>query len=146
MVPLDRRQKQSVLKRIAFAEVELGDLEKFKGLSFEVYQRDRDVRRNIERLIENLVNCSTDIAKIVIAGENLELPETYKEVFERLEEAGMIGGDLARSLGDYAHLRNIRAHQYLDIKWKMVKDFVDRGGGIYQKFLQQMGERAAPTT
>ena len=39
----------------------------------------------------------------------------------------MIDKKLSEGLSDLVRLRNILAHQYLDIKWEMIKNFKDRG-------------------
>lgn len=141
MNPLTKRQKQSLMKRLTFAEIELKDLEKFKQIDFNAYREDRDKRRNLERLIENVVNASLDMAKIILSGEDLELPDTYKETFDRLGEAKIITRDLASSLGKFFHLRNILSHQYLDIKWRMIKDFISEAERTFGEFFKVIKDR-----
>jgi len=135
MNPLNNLQKTSIVKRIDFIEIELKDLDAYKKLDFETYSRDRKVRRDVERILENVANASIDIGKIFLAGEDIDLPDTYKEIFIKLEQAGVISKDLSISLSDLARLRNILAHQYLDLKWVMVKDFIDHGKENVQTFL-----------
>jgi uncharacterized protein YutE (UPF0331/DUF86 family) len=135
MNPLNNLQKTSIVKRIDFLEIELKDLEAYKKLDFETYSRDRKVRRDVERILENVANASIDIGKIILAGEDIDLPDTYKEIFIKLEQAGVISKDLSISLSDLARLRNILAHQYLDLKWEMVKDFIARGKENVKTFL-----------
>jgi uncharacterized protein YutE (UPF0331/DUF86 family) len=134
MNPITKRQKQSLIKRLTFAEIELKDSRKFKKTNYDIYREDRDIRRNLERLIENIVNATLDMAKIIIAGEDLELPDTYKEAFDRLSESGLITKDLATSLGKFTHLRNILAHQYLDIRWKMIEEFLSDAEELFENF------------
>jgi len=57
------------------------------------------------------------MGKIVLAGEDIELPETYREIFKKLAQIGMVSNELGEGLSDLVRLRNILAHQYLDIKW-----------------------------
>jgi len=114
MNPINNTQRTSIVKRIDFVETELKDLDDYKNLDFENYSQNRKTRRDVERLVENIANASIDIGKIILAGEDVELPETYKDIFIKL-------------LSDLVRLRNILAHQYLDIKWEMIKNFKDRG-------------------
>ncbi len=64
MAPLNTIQKTSIIKRIDFIEIELKDLAEYKTLDFNTYARDRKVRRDVERMIENIVNATIDIGKL----------------------------------------------------------------------------------
>ena len=127
MNPINNTQRTSIVKRIDFIETELKDLDEYKKLDFENYSQDRKTRRDVERLAENIANASIDIGKIILAGEDIELPETYKDIFIKLAEIRMVDKKLSEGLSDLVRLRNILAHQYLDIKWEMIKNFKDRG-------------------
>jgi uncharacterized protein YutE (UPF0331/DUF86 family) len=135
MTLLNTIQKTSIIKRISFIETELNDLGEYQTLDFNTYARDRKVRRDVERIIENIVNATIDIGKIILAGEDIELPDTYREIFIKLKDRGLIDTRLAGSLSDLARLRNILAHQYLDIKWEMIKDFINQGSTEVTTFL-----------
>jgi uncharacterized protein YutE (UPF0331/DUF86 family) len=127
MNPINNTQRTSIVKRIDFIETELKDLDDYKKLDFGNYSQNRKTRRDIERLVENIANASIDIGKIILSGEDVELPETYKDIFIKLVEIRMIDKKLSEGLSDLVRLRNILAHQYLDIKWEMIKNFKDRG-------------------
>lgn len=124
--PLNNEQKVSIVKRLSFLEIELKDLEQYAELDFETYSSDRRTRRDVERIIENIINACIDMAKILLSGEELPMPETYKEVFLQLGQAAILDKELARSLADLVRVRNILAHQYLDLKWDVLKDFISR--------------------
>ena len=76
--------KVRLIKHITFLEKDLEDWESLKSLSWEEYNKERSKRRNVERWIENIVNSSIDIAKIILVTENIPLPETYKEIVASL--------------------------------------------------------------
>lgn len=136
MAILDKTQRESLIKRVSFIEVELIDLSEFANIDFPTYSSDRISRRNIERILENVLNASIDIAKVLIAGEELELPGSYREVFLKLGEAKLLDLKLAQNLADLARVRNILSHQYLDIKWQTIKDFLDNGKQTVEAFLE----------
>ncbi len=56
MTPLEKAQKEAVIRRISFAKVELNDLEAFQSTDYETYRKDRMKRRNVERIAENIAN------------------------------------------------------------------------------------------
>ncbi len=135
MIPLNEIQKISIAKRIDFIELELKDLEEYEGLSFDTYSQNRKARRDVERISENIANAVIDIGKLILAGEDIELPETYRDIFNKLVQVKILDGELGVRISDLVRLRNILAHQYLDIKWEMIKDFIARGKNDVKAFL-----------
>ncbi|WP_367669234.1 type VII toxin-antitoxin system HepT family RNase toxin [Caldanaerobacter subterraneus] len=117
--------KVSVIKRIEFIRIELEDLKEYKNLTFQEYNSNRIARRNVERIIENVANALIDISKILIANENVDMPDSYRDIILKLGEVKIIELDLARSISEIARLRNVLAHQYLDIKWSYIKNFLE---------------------
>lgn len=141
MAPLTDEQAISVIRRLRFMATELEDVRAYAQMDHRQYQSDRKSRRDLERMIENLINAALDIAKILIAGEELEVPETYRQAFIQLGDAGIIEQELALALAEKARIRNILAHQYLDIKWPMIKDFLTAGIANLEQFKQQVEQR-----
>ncbi|MBI5399866.1 DUF86 domain-containing protein [Candidatus Saganbacteria bacterium] len=134
MTPLVSEQKESITTRLAFIETELSDLTKFKDTTWNTYQNSRDIRRNIERIAENLVNACIDIGKIILAGETDEIPGTYKEVMLKLGLKNLIPQNLAEELANLVTIRNALAHQYLDLKWDKIKGFLATGAETITQF------------
>lgn len=138
---LNIEQKESIIRRITFIEFELEDLQKYKNIDFKTYESDRKTRRDVERIIENIVNACLDIGKILLAGEKFEVPQTYREVFIKLSEAKIITKKTGENLADFTKLRNILAHQYLDLKWEMIDKFISQGIETTEKFLDIIKEK-----
>lgn len=127
--------KVRLIKHITFLEDEIKDYEAFSLLSWEEYSKERDKRRNVERWIENIINSSIDIAKIILAQEGIPLPDTYKEIVTSLSLiAGFDKGNIERISG-WVKLRNIIAHEYLDIRWANIKRFISEAKPFYETFL-----------
>ncbi|MGI9862113.1 DUF86 domain-containing protein [Moorella naiadis] len=141
MAPITDEQAISIIRRLRFLAIELEDLKSYQEMDYFQYQSDRKSRRDAERIIENIVNAALDIAKILIAGENLEVPETYRQAFLQLGEAGIIDQELALSLAEKARTRNVLAHQYLDIKWALLKDFLTTGRDDIERFKAMVEKR-----
>ena len=135
MSPLNHNQLETIIKRITFARVELEDLKEFGVISYQTYCDDRPKRRNVERMIENLFNAASDIAKVIIAGENLPVPETYRETYIVLGQLGFISQEVASQMANFSRLRNVLAHQYLDIRWEVIEGFLKDGISTVESFL-----------
>jgi uncharacterized protein YutE (UPF0331/DUF86 family) len=122
-----------------FLETELADADYFKNLTLarETYCTTSSVQRNTERWIENLVNASIDIAKILLALEKQHIPQTYKETLLRLSVLPPFSEELTGSLSDYVRLRNILAHEYLDVKFPHVLAFTAHAVPLYRQLADQ---------
>lgn len=135
---LSDSEKISIMKRIDFIEVELNDLSEYKGLTYKEYNGNRIIRRNVERIIENIANALIDISKIIISGLNVDIPDSYREIILKLGELEIINYDLANNIAEIARLRNVLAHQYLDIKWSYIKNFIEEKVDKVNNFLNKV--------
>ena len=128
--------KVRLIKHVNFLQEELKDFEGFESLSWEEYNLSRDKRRNVERWVENIINSSIDIAKIILASESLTLPDTYKEIVVSLSLVSMFDKKSMEDLSRWVKLRNIITHEYLDIRWKSIKKFIKEAEPMYGSFLE----------
>ncbi len=138
---LEKFDRERLLRILDFLNSEIDDLQKkFITLNFKIYSTDNDKRRNLERCIENIINSGLDMAKIIIINGGAKIPDTYKEYFLILYALGLVNKSIASGLADGVRLRNILAHQYLDIKWKSIKDFLREGWKNYRKLAEVFNE------
>jgi len=133
---LDRETRIRLIKHITFLEDELRDYESFLSLSQSEYNKERDKRRNVERWIENIINSSIDIAKIILASENILLPDTYRESMSMLALVSNFDKETVEYLSEWVRLRNIISHEYLDIRWNSINKFIHQAVPIYKNFLK----------
>lgn len=133
---ISEEDKAILREHIIFLENEFMDLQKFQEMTWQEYREDRDKRRNLERWTENLVMSAIDIAKIVLASEKIELPQTYREALF-LFVSKFADENSARDFSQFAELRNIVVHEYLDIKWKRIKDFIEKASRLYPLFIEK---------
>ncbi len=143
---MDLAIKQSIVRRLDFARIELSDLRQYQGVRYSDFNSDRPLRRNVERMIENICNSMVDIGKIILAQYDIEMPDTYGDVFIKLEVVGFIDRPLSVTLAQATKLRNVLAHQYLDIKWKYIEQFLQRDYRQVEEFLGQVERWIIQTT
>ena len=132
---LSEIDQQSLKKIGEFLAEELSDWPFFENLSWEEYEGDRRRRREVERWIENIVNCSLDMAKILLASEKKRLPETYKEILKSLSLLPGFDREVAFGLAADARLRNILAHEYLDLRFQRLEEFIKKSRPRYEYLL-----------
>lgn len=125
-------EKIRLLERKQFLDAEFEELENFKKINSQEYCDDKMKRRAIERWVENIINATIDIAKIVLASEKKRMPKTYGGA---LLDFGILAG-LSKSASEkfacFANLRNILAHEYLDILYSRIQAFINEAPEIYK--------------
>ncbi|MEW6608151.1 MAG: HepT-like ribonuclease domain-containing protein [bacterium] len=137
---LSEEDKSLLREHIRFLENEFEDLEELTKLTQNEYIQDRNKRRNIERWVENLVMSAIDISKIILASEKSNIPQTYKEVLLWLGLKFM-DEEIANRFSEFAYLRNIVVHEYLDIKWERIRGFIKDARQILPVFIDEVKNR-----
>ncbi|HHV54923.1 MAG TPA: DUF86 domain-containing protein [Firmicutes bacterium] len=136
VVRMSPEQLESIQRRLDFLRIEAGDIPRFATMSQQDYVTDRDRRRSLERMVENIVNASVDIARIVLSAGDLPVPDSYRESMLQLGMSGVLPQELANRLAEMTRLRNVLAHQYLDIRWASLRTFLDEAAPFLEQFMQ----------
>ncbi|MDE0179036.1 MAG: DUF86 domain-containing protein, partial [Gammaproteobacteria bacterium] len=126
---IDRSRLHRILD---FISTELQDRDRFRGVTLDRYQGDRDLRRNLDRWVEMLINAAIDTGKIVLASERRDVPYTYGQILAEPEAVERFS-DLAGRLSPLAALRNLLAHEYLELRFGRVQRFVESGAGAVEE-------------
>ncbi len=126
-----------LIKHLTFLENELRDYATFETLSWKEYNGDRAKRRNVERWIENIINSSIDIAKLILTSEGRSLPDTYKDMVKNLSLVGDFSEEEMGKLTRWVSLRNIISHEYLDIRWTSIQKFISESKPFYEGFFKK---------
>jgi uncharacterized protein YutE (UPF0331/DUF86 family) len=135
---LKREVKVRLIRHITFLENELEDFETFKSLSWEVYQRERSKRRDVERWVENIVNSSIDISKILLISESISIPETYKELVTSVSLIHGFNKENVQTVSEWIRFRNVIAHEYLDIRWSSIQKFIQEAEPLFRDFVKEV--------
>ncbi|WP_333655026.1 type VII toxin-antitoxin system HepT family RNase toxin [Dissulfurispira sp.] len=135
---MKREIKQKLLKHINFLENELSYYPKFRQLTEPVFREDDDKRRSVERWVENIINSLVDISKNILTLENIRLPDTYKDIVLSISIVKELNINNAESLARWVRLRNIVAHEYLDIRWSSINKFVSETEPLFKGFLEKV--------
>lgn len=132
---LSELDKTRLIRVVDFLEAEVKEFENFKKIDQFEYERNTAVKRNLERWAENLVNGSIDMAKILLASESKKIPDTYRKILEDLAYLDTFAKDDAQQLASFAKLRNILAHEYLDIRFSELEKLIKGGREVYERFI-----------
>ena len=138
MYLLQPEQIEALMRRMEFLTVEVGDVPTFKSMAYQDYLTNRNMRRSLERLAENVANTIIDMSKILLSTTDLPVPGTYREAILQLATMGIIEQKLVNRLAQLVRLRNVLAHQYLDIKWPVLRRFIDEAPSMVTEFLEHI--------
>jgi uncharacterized protein YutE (UPF0331/DUF86 family)/predicted nucleotidyltransferase len=118
LIPED---KVRLIERIHFLTEEFTEIPGFESLTFQEYQENKVIRRNVERWTENIINATIDIAKLILASEKKEMPKTYEQTLSKFGDFIGLNEKERDELAVFARLRNILAHEYLDVLCDRIK-------------------------
>ncbi|MCX6718972.1 MAG: DUF86 domain-containing protein [Candidatus Taylorbacteria bacterium] len=128
--------REKLQRMISFIEKDCVDFKIFQNTDEMKYKDDRNLRRNIERWAENIVNSSIDIAKTLLGSEKRAIPQTYKEILKGLFVLDDFDDKVAEKLSSFSQTRNILAHEYLDLRFAMLSRFMKEGEPIYSYLIK----------
>jgi uncharacterized protein YutE (UPF0331/DUF86 family) len=106
---------------------------------FNGYQ-DPHKRRDIERWMENMINSAIDTGGVILASEKKKIPDYYKDVFVQLGLLPRFREMDAAKFTGWVKLRNILAHEYLDLKWQKISGFAQERKMHFELFLDAAKE------
>jgi uncharacterized protein YutE (UPF0331/DUF86 family) len=113
-------------------------IEKWKEdekVSFEIFLKDLDKQNSICYNMLIAIQTAIDLGNLIIEKKKLRAASTYAEIFEILEEGGIIDKKLAKQLSSLARFRNVLAHLYWKIDYKKVYKILKFGRRVLEKFL-----------
>lgn len=130
------------LKDLAdFLESEMESYSEFSSLTQKIYQYDRNQKRNIEHWVESIVLSSIDLAKILLSSNKIIAPGKYADILKSLMALKDFDEGIAEKLSKFAHLRNVITHEYLDIRWKEIKKFINTSEPLYKYLVNFIKKR-----
>lgn len=142
---LSPEDQSRLLERLEFLKREIGELGKFSKIKQSEYEGNSSIRRELERWTENIINALIDIAKIILASSKEPIPKTYESALQKFAFLAGMSESQSQKFSAFARLRNILAHEYLDILYAKISDFIKEFPELYQfidKFLDQYLEKS----
>jgi uncharacterized protein YutE (UPF0331/DUF86 family) len=100
------------LKKIEQIDILLRELEGFTAHSFEEFEKNIADTRASERNFQLIVDLASDVNTELLLESGHRAPDTYKQSFLFLADAGIVEKKLAEELSESALIRNILVHEY----------------------------------
>ena len=115
------------------------ELKDFETVSFHQYTVDKVRRRAIERLLQLIVEVGCVLNSFVLSKRGVA-PDSYHDSFIKMDEAGVIGNDVALKLARTTGLRNRIIHEYGEYKDEVVYKNVSIFIEFYGKYLKTLAD------
>lgn len=123
LVPGDKQRLERLLD---FLEEQMELYGIYKAFTQKEYEDHPRQRNEIERWLENITNTCIDIAKIMLGSKKKLIPPTYRETMHRAIHMLNLSADFEDVFDGWVRLRNVLAHEYLDIKWMRISKFAEK--------------------
>ena len=98
-------QQEIIKNKLQLLTGYICELKEFIDITYEEYVSSNKNKRTVERLIELIVECGSDISGDILSLFNGTVPESYYESFSLLGEKGIIEENYSRHLAKYGGLR-----------------------------------------
>jgi uncharacterized protein YutE (UPF0331/DUF86 family) len=107
-----------------------------KELSFEQYKNQILTKRAVEREIQLIVECATDVNNMILKNINKGPAKDYFNSFIDLAENHVLEADFALKIAPSTGLRNILVHEYQDIDDETVYRSITNVKLYYSEYIQ----------
>jgi uncharacterized protein YutE (UPF0331/DUF86 family) len=107
---------------------------------FENYTRQDAIVLNLLRACE----VSIDLAMYLVRLRRLGLPQSSRDAFRLLQEAGLIGPELARRMQQMVGFRNIAVHDYQALSLPILKAILEQRLGDFVEFTSVLLRQGNP--
>ncbi len=122
-------------RKIALILEYVTHLEKYRGISFDRYMRNRFA---IERILELLIVTASDLVFHLLTQRKEPPPVAYSAAFLRAGETGLITNGLAERLAKAAGMRNVLVHGYETVDHRLVFKSVERALRDFPELVKQV--------
>jgi uncharacterized protein YutE (UPF0331/DUF86 family) len=111
-------------RRLARLEMLLRQLRRVAAVERDTFLAEEMLRASTERWLHLAAECALDLAHHLIADRGWKTPSTYREAFQVLRDEDVLSAELARQMEQWAGLRNILVHLYLEVDHERLHEFL----------------------
>jgi len=116
-------------------EEALANLERYRDLSSEDFEKDLSLIWIAEKGLEILIQNLLDIGAHILASEIRNDWDDYREIIRKLGLHGILPVDFAERIQGMAGLRNILIHDYIRVDLGKIHDVLKNRLGDFTEFM-----------
>lgn len=94
----------------------------------------------IERGIQISIECVLDISNIIISVQDIEKPDTYREVILSLGQNKVLPQKFSKEIANMISFRNILVHDYMRVDEKIIIDILYNHLDDFSKFVNYINQ------
>ena len=130
--------KRILKRKLSKLREYLRELQPFIKISLQDYLNDYKNKRTVERDIQLIVECATDINSHILVETQENPPKDYYVSFTELTKLHVLPHNFALSIAETAGLRNRLVHEYEEIKDKIVYRNIEKVLSLYQEYIEHI--------
>ena len=130
--------KRLLKRKLSKLKEYLKELQPFTKISLQDYLDDYKNKRTVERDIQLIVECATDINTHLLVETQETPPKDYYTSFIELAKLHILPHKFTLSIAETAGLRNRLVHEYEDIKDKIVYSNIKKVLSLYQEYMEHI--------
>ncbi|MGQ9826424.1 MAG: type VII toxin-antitoxin system HepT family RNase toxin [Roseiflexus sp.] len=115
-------------------------LKSLQGLTYEEFAREHVLHAAAERDFQVAIQAALDIGSIILAEQSVSPVESYKDVFLKLSQIGVLPQDFAVKMVRMAQFRNVLVHLYLEVDLQKVYHYLQHHLDDLEMFTRYVGE------
>jgi len=128
---------ERLLAKIDELDGYLKEIQEISPENFEEYKKI-EKRRACERLLQVSIESMIDICAIIVSGLRLGLPAEEDDLFDKLEQAGIVSPLMAATLKKMRGFRNILVHEYGRINDELVYNMLKTQMNDFYEFKKEI--------
>jgi len=137
---------EEIVSRLKIIEDSLSKLKKIAEKSRNEYLRDPYIQAAAERFLHKAIEATIDLGNILIAKKCKRTPKSYVDIFNILEEEGLISHELAEEGQGMAKFRNLLVHGYIRVDPKLVYEILKTKLDVILRISREIVNRLKNTT
>lgn len=115
-------------------------LKSLQALTYEEFAREHVLHAATERDFQVAIQAALDIGSIILAEQAVQPAESYKDVFLKLAQIGVLPQDFAARMVRMAQFRNVLVHLYLEVDLQRVYHYLQHHLDDLETFIRYIGE------
>ena len=131
-------RQEAIEERLKELDEILGELNEYRGVTWDVYQASLSQQWIIERGLIAAASVVFDIADHILGGHFGTYAKTYEESLAALRNQEVISHELYQQIRGLGGFRNILIHRYLDIDPREVFENWRKSLGVFPRFAQEI--------
>lgn len=129
-----------IMARLSAIANSVNALKSLQALTYEEFAREHVLNAAAERDFQVAIQAALDIGSMILAEQALPPAESYKDVFLKLAQIGVLPRDFAARMVRMAQFRNVLVHLYLEVDLQKVYHYLQHNLGDLEAFIRYVGE------